>query len=74
MNYKGESFRKRIKDRYESRYLKLADNAKKCSTKIARMRNHLKFLKRCSDNDIIPFGLRIKLSKEEFKVRNASEI
>jgi hypothetical protein len=52
----GESFRRRIKYRYGSRYLKLADKQQKTTTKTVRLRNHLKFLRRCRKNDIIPQG------------------
>ena len=70
MMIRGESFRRIIKDRYGSHYMKLADNLQKCTIKLTRLRNHLKFLRRCRDNGVIPRGLRIRLLKEENRVNN----
>ena len=70
MMTRGESFRRIIKDRYGSRYMKLADNLQKCTIKLTRLKNHLKFLRRCRDNGVIPRGLRIRLLKEENRVNN----
>jgi hypothetical protein len=71
MNETGsESFRKTIKNRYGSRNLKQADNLQRCATKRVRLINHLKFLRRCRDNDIVPIGIRIRLPKDECKKRN----
>ncbi len=39
-------------------------------TKRVRLINHLKFLRRCRDNDIVPIGLRIRLPKDECRKRN----
>ena len=50
----GESFRRRIKDQYGSRYLKLADKLQKTTMKVVRLRNHLTFLRRCRNNNVIP--------------------
>ena len=74
MNHEGESFRNKIKDRYGSRYLKLSDNLQKYTTKVARTRNHLKFLRRCRDNNVIPNGLRIRLSRDEYQTRNLARM
>ena len=47
---------------------------KKSKTKLVKLRNQLKFLRRCRDNGFIPRGLRIKLSKDEIQVRNVSRM
>ena len=65
-----ESFRRIIKDRFGSRHLKLADNLQKCTIKLTRLRNHLKILRRCRNNDVIPKGLRIRLLRDEIRVNN----
>ena len=70
MMTRSESFRRIIKDRYGSRYMKHADNLQKCTIKLTRLRSHLKFLLRCKDNGVIPRGLRIRLLKEENRVNN----
>ena len=64
---RGESFRNTIRDRYGSRYLKLADNLQKSTTKLTRQTNHLKFLKRCRKDDIIPRSLRVYLHGSDLK-------
>ena len=64
------TFRRVIKDRYGSRHLKLADNLQKCTIKLTRLRNHLKFLRRCRDNNVIPKGLKIRLLRDEIRVNN----
>ena len=75
MNKSGsESFRKTIKNRYGSRNLKQADNLQRCTTKRVRLMNHLKFLRRYRDNDIVPVGLRIRLPKDECKARNVKRM
>ena len=75
MNKSGsESFRKTIKNRYGSRNLKQADNLQRCTTKRVRPMNHLKFFRRCRDNNIVPVGLRIRLPKDECKARNVKRM
>jgi hypothetical protein len=65
-----------MKNRYGSRFpkLKLAHNLQKSKTKLVKLRNQLKFLRRCRDNGFIPRGLRIKLSKDEIQVGNVSRM
>lgn len=55
-------------------YFQLADKLQKTTTKTVRLRNYLKFLRRCRNNDIIPQGLRVKLFKDEVMMRSVSTI
>ena len=59
-----ESFTKTIESKYGRGSVKLAQDLQKTVNKSTRTRNHIKFLKRCRDNNIIPKGLRIKLPKD----------
>ena len=59
-----ESFSQIIETKHGRLCLKLTQNLQRNVNKIARLQNHIKFLRRCRDNRVIPKGLRIKLPKD----------
>ena len=60
-NTSSQSLRKTITDRYGPETATNWRKWEKLNIKLARERNHLTFMCRCRDNNIIPAGLNIKL-------------
>ena len=61
---RNESFRKQIKEQYRSCNLKQADKLQKNVITKSRVENHIKFLKKCRDENIVPKGLKVHLPEE----------
>ena len=59
-NTSSQAFRRTISDRYGPETVNNWRKWEKLNIKLAKEKNHLTFMCRCRDNDIIPNGLRLK--------------
>ena len=64
-----KSLRSYITERYGSDSYESITRLSKLKTKKARYQNHIIFLKKCRDNNIIPKGLRVKSIANSWKAR-----
>ena len=69
-----ESLFKIIKERFGDRHKRLARTFEHSHIKRARLQNHLKFMKRCRNDNIIPRGMRSHISKQDLNNPNVLKL